>query len=115
MFLEKIPTYLHPPEGKSCVLAVSMGSGATQGFCGVEGRWTTMAIPARPAPGALGHIPERPLVIVPTGLQADWLNPGPIHKAESVHYWIPLSQPELVPREVGKTVGNACSNGPATC
>ena len=52
----------------------------------------TATMLTQPASDALGHIPERTLVIVPTGLQADWLNPGPIHKAKSVHCWMPLTR-----------------------
>lgn len=54
----------------------------------------TTTILTRPAADALGHIHDRTPVIVPAGLQGEWRDP------------------ELVPREVGKAVGNVRNNGP---
>jgi putative SOS response-associated peptidase YedK len=66
----------------------------------------------RPAADALGHIHDRTPVIVPADLQGDWLDPGLIDKAE-IHLLLDaIPDPELVPREVGKAVGNVRNNGP---
>lgn len=66
----------------------------------------------RPAADALGHIHDRTPVIVPADLQADWLDPGLIDKAEIRSLLDAIPDPELVPHEVGTAVGNVRNNGP---
>ncbi|MDO2934175.1 SOS response-associated peptidase [Paeniglutamicibacter sulfureus] len=111
---EKIPMYLRPQDG------------GIVGFAGLyefwrdpevpdggEGEWLmSTTILTRPAADALGHIHDRTPVIVPADLQADWLDPGLIDKAEIRSLLDAIPDPELVPHEVGTAVGNVRNNGP---
>lgn len=72
----------------------------------------TTTIITRPAAYALGHIHDRTPVIVPAGLQDEWLDPDLTDKGEIRSLLDGIADPEMVPREVGKAVGNARSNGP---
>lgn len=60
----------------------------------------------------MGGVHDRTPVIVPAGLQGDWLDPGLSDKAKIRSLLDATSDPELVPREVGKAVGNVRNNGP---
>jgi putative SOS response-associated peptidase YedK len=111
---EKIPTYLHPAGGG--VLA----------FAGLyefwrdpdvaedgPGEWlVTTTILTRPATDTLGHIHDRTPVVVPADLLDDWLDPGVTDKGLIRSLLDAIPDPELVPLEVGKAVGNVRNNGP---
>ncbi|PRA08167.1 hypothetical protein CQ010_18410 [Arthrobacter sp. MYb211] len=65
----------------------------------------------RPAVDALGYIHDRLPVIVPADQQEDWLDPGLTGKTEIRPLLMAIFDPGLVPREVGKVVGNVRNNG----
>lgn len=109
----KRPTYLHPEDD------------GLLGFAGLYEFWhdpevlegedgerlMTTTILTRPAEDALGHIHDRMPVIVPTGeLQGDWLDPALTDKSEIRSLLDAIPDPKLVPREVGKDVGNVRNN-----
>lgn len=76
----------------------------------------TVAVVTRAAPDTLGHIHDRTPVVVPPDLRADWLNcadtdAGPAPDVRDLLAAIP--PPHLVPREVGRAVGNVRNNGPS--
>ncbi|MCQ9162970.1 SOS response-associated peptidase [Arthrobacter sp. STN4] len=111
----KIPTYLHPEDD------------GLLGFAGLYEFWLDPEVPegednewlltttilTRPAADALGHIHDRMPVIVPAGdLQSDWLDPALTDKSEIRSLLDAIPDPVLVPREVGKAVGNVRNNGP---
>ncbi|GAA3328007.1 hypothetical protein GCM10017711_34000 [Paeniglutamicibacter sulfureus] len=80
---------------------------------GEDGEWRmSTTILTRPAADALGHIHDRTPVIVPADLQADWLDPGLSDKTEIRSLLDAIPDPEILPREVGKPVGNVRNNGP---
>lgn len=125
----KIPYYLHDPD--DTVLAMA----------GLFEVWRDQSVPedhpdhllltttviTRAAPDALGHIHDRSPVVVPRDLRGDWLDCGPIDsdggsKAGSgvgggalgaAELLAAIPPPTLVPREVGKAVGNVRNNAPS--
>lgn len=111
---EKIPTYLHPQdEGIVAFAGLYEFWRDPELPDGEEGEWLmTTTILTRPAADALGHIHDRTPVIVPADLQDEWLDPELTEKAEIRTLLDGIPDPELVPREVGKAVGNVRNNGP---
>lgn len=80
---------------------------------GGEGGWLrTTTILTRPAADALGHIHDRTPVIVPADLREEWLDPGLTDKGGIRSLLDAIPDPTLVPRVVGKEVGNVRNNGP---
>lgn len=110
----KIPTYLHPQDGGPVAFAGLYEFWRDPEVPnGEEGEWLmTTTVLTRPAADALGHIHERTPVIVPPALQQDWLDPELTDKSEIRSLLDAIPDPELVPREVGKAVGNVRNNGP---
>ncbi|MFD1211639.1 SOS response-associated peptidase [Arthrobacter sp. GCM10027362] len=110
----KIPHYLHPDDG------------TLLGFAGLyefwadpelpedhEDKWLmTCTILTRPAQDALGHVHDRTPVIVPAGLQADWLDPRLTGKADVRSLLDEIPEPHLVPRVVSDRVNSVRNNGP---
>lgn len=75
-------------------------------------RWTCTVLTTT-ASDALGHVHDRSPVIVPADMLADWLNPN-ITEAKDVREMVAaMPEPHLVPRPVGKAVGNVRNNSPA--
>ncbi|MBM6620620.1 SOS response-associated peptidase [Micrococcaceae bacterium RIT802] len=111
---EKIPTYLHPQnEGIVAFAGLYEFWLDPEVPDGEPGEWLmTTTILTRPAADALGHIHDRTPVIVPAGLQDEWLEPELTDKGEIRTLLDGILDPELVPREVGKAVGNVRNNGP---
>lgn len=72
----------------------------------------TVAVVTRAAPDALGHIHDRSPVVVPGDLRDDWLDcAGAAPDVQDLLAAIP--PPNLVPRQVGRAVGNVRNNGPS--
>ncbi|MEO7125651.1 MAG: SOS response-associated peptidase [Nakamurella sp.] len=125
----KTPYYLHDPE--DAVLAMA----------GLYEIWRDDSLPedhpdhllltttviTRAAPDALGHIHDRSPVVVPRDLREDWLNCGPTQSnggskagaggegdaPGAAELLAAIPPPTLVPREVGKAVGNVRNNSPS--
>lgn len=115
----KAPYYLHDPNGEMLAMA------------GLFEIWRDDSVPAnhpdhllltttvitRPAPDSLGHIHDRSPVVVPRELRDEWLNcPAPGDEGrpnEAVELLAEMPPPTLVPREVGKAVGNVRNNAPS--
>ena len=64
------------------------------------------------ASDALGHVHDRSPVIVPADMLADWLDPTRTDPADVREMVSAMPEPRLVPRPVGKAVGNMRNNGP---
>lgn len=111
---EKIPTYLHPEdEGIVAFAGLYEFWRDPEVPEGEPGEWLmTTTILTRPAADALGHIHDRTPVIVPADFQGEWLDPELTDKGEIRTLLDGIPDPELVPREVGKAVGNVRNNGP---
>lgn len=78
-----------------------------------EDRWLiTATILTRAAHDALGQIHERMPVIVPKGLQSQWLDPTMLELDQVQHFIDTVPEPDLVPRIVGKEVGSVRNDGP---
>lgn len=111
---EKIPTYLHPDSNEL------LGFAGLYEFWrdpdvpeGQEGEWLmTMTILTRPAPDALGHVHDRTPVVVPRDMLGDWLDPALMDKSDIQSLLEAMPDPVLVPREVGKAVGNVRNDSP---
>ncbi|WP_413451296.1 SOS response-associated peptidase [Georgenia phoenicis] len=74
-------------------------------------RCTTTILTAT-ASDALGHVHDRSPVIVPPDMLADWLNPSITDLVDIREIVAAMPEPHLVPRAVGKAVGNVRNNGP---
>lgn len=107
----KRPYYLHP-EGDGLLA-----------FAGLYEIWTpktdpdadplwTATIITTAAPDALGQIHDRTPVILPESMWADWLDPDTTDRADVESMLAAVPEPALVPRPVGKAVGNVRSQGP---
>ncbi len=72
----------------------------------------TTAIITRPAADTLGHIHDRMPLFVPKSLWEAWLDPNFQNRDELREMIRSIPTPPLVPREVGKAVGNVRNNGP---
>lgn len=74
--------------------------------------WTCTVI-TRAAPDALGHIHDRSPVVVPRDLRDDWLDCEEVagrDRAGVESLLAAIPPPRLVPREVGRAVGNVRNN-----
>lgn len=111
---EKIPSYLHPQdEGIVAFAGLYEFWRDPEVPEGEAAEWLmTTTILTRPAAHALGHIQDRTPVIVPADLQDEWLDPELTGKGEIRTLLDGIPDPELVPLEVGKAVGNVRNNGP---
>lgn len=111
---EKIPTYLHPEDEGIVVFAGLYEFWRDPEVPdSEEGEWLmTTTVLTRPAADALGLIHDRTPVIVPADLQDEWLEPELTDKGEIRTLLDGIPDPELVPREVNKAVGNVRNNGP---
>lgn len=78
--------------------------------------WTVSVI-TRAAPDALGHIHDRSPVVVPRDLRADWLDCSAAEAetagSDVTELLAAIPPPSLVPREVGRAVGNVRNNDPS--
>jgi putative SOS response-associated peptidase YedK len=74
-------------------------------------RWTCTVLTTT-ASDALGHVHDRSPVIVPADMLADWLDPTRTDPADVREMLAAMPEPRLVPRPVGKAVGNVRNNGP---
>ena len=72
----------------------------------------TCAIITRPAPDAVGEIHDRVPVVVPADLWDAWLDPETTDKDAVDGLLAAIPAPTLVPRKVGRAVGNVRNNGP---
>lgn len=73
----------------------------------------TVAVITRAAPDSLGHIHDRSPVVVPRDLRADWLDCSRPDGPTVTDLLAAIPAPRLVPREVGRAVGNVRNNGPS--
>nr|WP_072344976.1 SOS response-associated peptidase family protein [Actinomyces urinae] len=101
---------------------LSAGEGdPVMGFAGIYEAWQsprdewllTFAIITQSAPDALGHIHDRSPVVVPPDMWNEWLDPATETDSEIRHLMDAISSPVLVPRKVGKAVGNVRNNDPS--
>ena len=75
------------------------------------GEWLlSCAIVTRSAPDALGEIHERTPVVVPADLWDVWLDPEVRNSAAVTEILGAIPDPHLIPRKVGRTVGNVRVN-----
>ncbi len=74
--------------------------------------WTVTVI-TRAAPDSLGHIHDRSPVVVPRDLRADWLDSARPGGPSATDLLAAIPPPGLVPREVGRAVGNVRNNDPS--
>lgn len=111
----KIPTYLHPADGQDVLAFAGLYEFWRDKDIpeGEPGEWLmTTAILTRPAADTLGHIHDRMPIVVPPGLQDDWLDPGTTAKDDVRTLLEAIPDPDLTPRTVGAAVGNVRNNGP---
>lgn len=101
---------------------LSAGEGdPVMGFAGIYEAWQgprdqwllTFAIVTRSAPDAVGHIHDRSPVVVPPSMWGEWLDPKTETDTEVRHLLDAIASPVLVPRKVGKAVGNVRNNDPS--
>jgi putative SOS response-associated peptidase YedK len=74
--------------------------------------WTVTVI-TRAAPDSLGHIHDRSPVAVPRDLRSDWLDCWQPDGPSATELLAAIPPPRLVPREVGRAVGNVRNNDPS--
>lgn len=76
-------------------------------------RWMwSYTIITRPAADSLGHIHDRSPVVLPPAQWASWLNPEMTDPDQVRDLLADIPDPDLVPRQVGSSVGNVRNNGP---
>lgn len=74
--------------------------------------WWTSTILTTRATDAVGHIHDRSPLLVPPDLLDAWLDPALTDPAEVRELVAAIPEPHLVPRAVGRAVGNVANNGP---
>lgn len=74
-------------------------------------RWTSTILTTR-ATDAVGHIHDRSPLLVPPDLLDDWLDPALTDPGQVRELVAAIPEPHLVPRTVGRAVGNVANNGP---
>ncbi|MDD9207904.1 SOS response-associated peptidase [Georgenia sp. 10Sc9-8] len=74
-------------------------------------RWTTTILTS-PAADALGHVHDRMPVVVPPAMVGDWLDPSTTDHSTVRAMIRAMPEPALVPRPVGRAVGNVRNDGP---
>lgn len=80
---------------------------------GEDAPWLlTCAIVTRSAPDALGEIHDRMPVVVPPDLWEAWLDPETTERDRVDDLLASIPAPALVPRRVGRAVGNVRNDGP---
>lgn len=104
----KQPIYLHPED--EGLLAFAGLYELWHG--GADDELWTATIITTSAPDALGQIHDRTPVILPEDMWDDWLDPEVTEKADVQGMLASVPEPRLVPRRVGKAVGNVKSQGP---
>lgn len=108
----KQPIYLHPASDELVAFAGLYEMWWPRDEPDAGPVWTATIITAS-APDALGHIHDRTPVILPEEMWADWLSPTIIDKADVVGMLAAAPEPGLVPRTVGRAVGNVRNQGPS--
>jgi putative SOS response-associated peptidase YedK len=110
----KIPFFLHAPDEGTLAMAGLYEIWHDESLPADDpNAWVwTCTIITRPASDALGHIHDRCPVLVPPGLQEQWLDCSADDPLVAQRLLADLPEPHLVPREVSKAVGNVKNNGP---
>ena len=108
----KTPFYLHADEPLTAAGLYELWRDPTRADDD-PARWVwSVTIITRPATDSLGHIHDRCPVLLPADRWDDWLNPALTAPDEVGALIAHVPEPQLVPREVGRAVGNVANNRP---
>ena len=109
----KQPWFLSEGEGDPVMAFAGIYEAWRDPDGGEDSPWLlTCAIITRSAPDALGEIHDRSPVVVPPGLWDAWLDPALTDRDRVDNLLRALPTPALVPRKVGRAVGNVRNDGP---
>lgn len=109
----KQPWFLSRGEGDPVMAFAGIFEAWRDPTGGQEAPWLlTCAIVTRSAPDALGQIHDRMPVVVPPDLWDAWLDPGLTERERVNELLTSIPAPALVPRRVGRAVGNVRNDGP---
>lgn len=108
----KTPYFLHGPEPLAAAGLYELWRDHSKADDD-PARWLwSVTIVTRPAADSVGHVHDRCPVLLPRPLWDDWLDPA-ITGADEVGAMLThVPEPHLVPREVGRAVGNVNNDGP---
>ena len=107
----KQPYYLHPQDDEVLAFAGLYEQWWPKNEPDAEPLWTGTIITTT-APDALGQIHDRTPLILPKSMWEDWLSPDITDRADVQGMIAAVPEPRLIPRLVGKAVGNVRSQGP---
>ena len=90
-----------------------MSSGLGRAARGRPERWLlTCTVLTTVTQDALGHVNDRPPVMIPKHLSVDWLDPDPTDKSDVQHFIESLPEPTLTPRIVTTRVNSTGQQRP---
>jgi len=110
----KVPYFLHAPDDRMLAMAglYELWRDPDKAEDDPQ-RWLwTCTVITRPATDALGEIHDRCPVLVPHYLRDRWLDCTSGDAGVADELLAEMPEPHLVPRQVGKAVGNVKNNGP---
>ncbi len=107
----KQPYYLHPESDGLVAFAGLYEQWWPKDQPDADPLWTATIITTA-APDALGVIHDRTPVILPASMWSDWLSPAITERADVAGMLAAVPEPRLVPRPVGRAVGNVRNQGP---
>lgn len=109
----KQPWFLSQGDGDPVMAFAGIYEAWRDAAGGDDAPWLlTCAIVTRFAPDALGEIHDRMPVVVPPGSWDAWLDPDLNERARVEDLLRSLPAPALMPRRVGRAVGNVRNDGP---
>lgn len=110
----KTPYYLHEPDGAPLAMAglYEIWRDRELPDDAAEAMLWTCTVITRTAPDSLGHIHERSPVLVPRDMRDDWLDCSADGAPGAAELLAAMPPPALLPREVGRLVGNVRNNSP---
>jgi putative SOS response-associated peptidase YedK len=110
----KIPYFLHAPDDSTLAMAglyeIWHDDSLPEDH---PNAWLwTCTIVTRPASDTLGHVHDRCPVLVPPDLREQWLDCSADDPLVARRLLDEIPEPHLVPRQIGRAVGNVRNNGP---
>jgi putative SOS response-associated peptidase YedK len=109
----KVPYFLHAPNNQTLAMAGLYEIWRDDSLPDDLNRWVwTCTIITRPASDLLGEIHDRCPVLVPRGMQEQWLDCSADDPMVADRLLQDMPEPHLEPRLVSKAVGNVKNNGP---